>query len=227
MPAYNNNGYSGTCAQLAQQLQDLQLRIRVSEQNAKLATTYDENIEKLTVNIGYCENILDVLKPMLNDIQEYITKRRKESMQNINKALQMAGEIIQDATEGIYFEMDGDEAWLSTPEGLEVDVVEGGGYRQISSTFLRAVIAAANQGILKTLILDEVFALVSPENSTVLSLYLNVICQDAQVISIEQKPQVYSNIDCIAYTFRKIGSFSEATRREIKREEMENGIQAN
>ena len=158
---------------------------------------------------------------MLDDIQVYIAERRKNSMQSMNNALRMAGEIIQDSTEGIYFKIDGDEAWLATPDGLEADMVEGGGYRQISSTFIRSVVLGVNNGTLDTLLLDEIFALVSPENSAALSLYLNVICQDKQVISIEQKPQVYSNIDSVMYTFSKGTDYTEVHKSIIKHGEFD------
>lgn len=217
----NNSRYSSTCARLNAEIQDLTVRIKVADTNQQLLNSYNDKITRLNENIAYCNMALDRCKPLLADSQDYVVKRRKQSMQRINRALQMAGEIIQDSTEGIYFQMDGDEAWLSTPDGLEVDMVEGGGYRQISSTFIRSVIANTTDDTLNTLMLDEVFALVSPENSAVLSLYLNVICQDMQVISIEQKPQVYSNIDCVAYKFNKIGKFSEFTKSEIKHSEAE------
>lgn len=237
MPTYTVHDYSDTCAALTRAIQDLNVRIKVSENNMQLRESYDSQLAKLEENISYCNGILDIMKPMLADIQEYIDKRRKASMQNINNALRIAGEVIPDSTDGIFFQLDGDEAWLSTPDGLIVDMVEGGGYRQISSTFIRSVVVAANDSNLKTLMLDEIFSTVSPENSAALSLYLNIMCQDMQVISIEQKPQVYSNIDCTAYKFTKVGEYSEYTKTEVKRgsnilqeisnttEGTENGIQ--
>lgn len=227
MSTYTKPNYSDTCTALARAIQDLQVRIRVSDQNAKLVTTYDAEIEKLQKNIGICNNVIDVLKPLLQDSTDYIAKRRKEAMQNINNALRLAGEIIQDSTEGIYFEVDGDEAWLSTPDGLEVDLVEGGGYRQISSTFIRSVVLGANDDTLNTMLLDEVFALVSPDNSAALSLYLNVICQDMQVISIEQKPQVYSNIDHQRYLFNKSGEYTDVVKTSVTRDKNQAGGSSN
>ena len=220
------NDYSNTCINLAKVIGDLDVRIKMSEQNKKLRATYEEHISNYTRSISLLNGSMDIMKPMLADIQHYIAERKKESMQNINNALRLAGEIIKDSTEGIYFKLDGDEAWLSTPDDLEVDDVEGGGYRQISSTFLRSVVLAANANTLNTVLLDEIFSLVSPENSAALSLYLNVMCQDMQVISIEQKPQVYSNIDCLTYTFNKDNEYAEVTHKTVKRGGFEDAVQA-
>lgn len=219
------SNYSDTCSCLASAIQDLDVRIRVSEQNSKLRDSYQDKITNMEQTIALCNGTIEIMKPMLSDVQDYVTRRRKESMNNINNALRMAGDIIRDSTEGIFFDMKEDEAWLSTPDGLEVDMVEGGGYRQISSTFLRSVVLESNPKTLNTLLLDEVFSLVSPENSATLSVYLNVMCQDMQVISIEQKPQVYSNIDSTTYTFITDEKFAEVTRKDIKRGEFERVLQ--
>lgn len=218
MPTNNHNPYSDSCTALRDAIVDCEARIRVSEQNKAISESYTEKLATAELNIKLCNEVLDTMKPMLADIQNYIQSRRKKSMQNINNALRLSGEIIQDSTEGIHFKMEKDEAWLSTPDGLEVDMIEGGGYRQVSSTFIRSVVLAANSDKLRTLMLDEIFSLVSPENSAALSLYLNIMCQDMQVISIEQKPQVYSNIDNIQYHFDKDEEFAEVTMKEVKRE---------
>ena len=207
--------YSDTRSNLMKEIQDLDVRIRVSEQNQKLYDSYTDKVKTLEENIALCNGVIEIMKPMLSDVQDYVTKRRRESLSNINNALRMAGEIIKDSTEGIYFEMKDDEAWLSTPDGLDVDTVEGGGYRQISSTFVRAVTLESNPDTLNTLMLDEIFSLVSTENSAVLSLYLNVMCQNMQVISIEQKPQVYSNVDSTTYLFSNNDDYAEVTKRNI------------
>ena len=215
-----NNSYSYTCSALTNAIIDAEARIRVSEQNAKLRDTYTDKLQLAETNVSLCNEVLEEMKPLLVDIQTYIQARRRESMQNINNALRLSGEIIQDSTDGIHFKMEKDEAWLATPDDLEVDMIEGGGYRQVSSTFIRSVVLAANSDRLRTLMLDEIFSLVSPENSAALSLYLNVMCQDMQVISIEQKPQVYSNIDNIQYRFDKDNEFAEVTKTVVKRGEI-------
>ena len=213
------HNYSGTCASLSEAIQALDVDIRVSEQNAALKERYEAELTKMEANISFCNAVIERVKPLDKDVREYINQRYKESMQNINNALRLAGEIIPDAGGGVYFETEGEEAWLSTPDGLDVQMVEGGGYRQVSSAFLRSVVLGANPENLQTLFFDEVFSLVSISNSSTLSLYLNVLCQDFQVISIEQKPQVYSNIDCVRYTFTKDNDFAHVEKSIVKREE--------
>ena len=175
MPENAVNNYNSTCSALRAAIQDLDVRIRVSEQNQKLSDSYTSKVKSLEESIGLCNGTINILKPMLEDVQTYITEKRKRSMQNINNSLRIAGEIIPDSTSGIHFEMDGDEAWLSTPDGLEVDTVEGCGYKQVSSTFIRATVLASSDCKLKTMFADEIFSLVSPENSANLSLYLNIM----------------------------------------------------
>lgn len=208
--------YSNICNSLIKQIQDLDVTIRVSKQNRTLLESYNEKIKKAESNITLCNSVIDTLKPMIDDIMTYITERKKESMNNINNAIRMAGDIIPDATEGIYFKMDGDDAWLATPDDLEVDDVEGGGFRQISSLFLRKVILQSNPDTLDIIFSDEAFSLVSLENTSKLSLYLNVLSQDMSFISIEQKPQIYSNLDATMYLFDKGEEFAEVTKSQIK-----------
>lgn len=210
-----DRGYSNTCALLSRKIQELTTRVQVSNQNAKLKADYDSKAARFENSAKYCSAVMNIVKPMIDDLELYIDEKRKTSMQNINNALRLAGEIIKDATEGIYFQLDGDEACLVTPDGLEVDAVEGCGYRQISSVFLRSVVLSANRDTLPILMLDEVFSLVSQENSASLSTYLNLITRSAQVISIEQKPQVYANIDYTQYTFKKGERYAEVSKEVI------------
>lgn len=223
MSAESVYDYTDICQRIAATVNELNTQIRIAENNKKLYDSYQDKIAKLTASKKTLDTCVNVLKPMLQDTMDYANKRRRETMQSINNALRLAGEIIPDSTEGIFFQIDGNEAWLSTPDSLEVDDVEGGGYRQISSTFLRSVVTAANPDILDFLLLDEMFALVSVQNSTTLSLYLNVITQYMQVISIEQKPQVYSNIDCTMYKFNKVGNYTTVEKIDVKREQNDGG----
>lgn len=210
----SSNNYSGTCHHLSQVIQDLNVKIQLSEQNAKLKANYSEQLRKHEGNIVYCNAVLESLKPKVNDIQEYINNKRVESMQNINNALRLAGEIIPDSASGIHFEMEDDEAWLATEDGLTVQGTEGGAFRQVSSAFVRAVVLGANPDALQTMFFDEVFAHVSVANTATLSMYLNILCQDKQVICIEQKPEIFSNIDATVFFFDKGEKYTTVTKTQ-------------
>ena len=64
---------------------------------------------------------------------------------------------------------------------------------------MRSVVLRSNPQFLQTLVLDEIFAKLSVENSATLSSYLPILAQDMQVISIEQKPEVFANNSHTAY----------------------------
>lgn len=217
MSTYTKPDYSSICGSLNSAIQECDVKLRVSETNIGLREKYTEEVAKFERSIQVCDIILDNIKPLIKDISQYIANRRKESMQHVNNAIRLAGEIIADAMEGIHFQIDGDGAWLSTADGLDVQRTEGGGYRTITSAFLRAVVLSSNPQYLQTVFFDEVFALVNQENSAVLSTYLNIICQSIQVISIEQKPEVYSNISTAEYTFEKDDEFSRVKYKVIER----------
>lgn len=219
MPAQSLVNYNSTCNRLAAVVRDIDLKIRMSEQNAKLKTQYQESYRKHENNIALCTAVIDEVKPIITDTQKYINEKRIESMQNINNALRLAGEIIPDSAQGIHFKMDGEEAWLSTQDDLSVQNTEGGAFRQVSSSFVRATVLASNPDFLQTMFLDEMFAHVSVENTSQLSYYLNILCQDRQVICIEQKPEIGSNIDTIIYTFAKGTDYAEVSKQVVKRNE--------
>lgn len=216
MPANAINNYSRTCAALDEAIRDLDLNIRMSEQNKKLQQTYTEQLNKHEHNITLCNAVMESLKPLIEDTLNYINARREESMQNINNAIRLACDIIPDADPGTHFELDGDEAWLATSDDLSIQNTEGGAFREISSTFIRSVVVSANPGILRTMLLDEMFAHVSVENTQTLSMYLNIISQDMQIICIEQKPEIKSNIDTIVYTFKKGDKYTDVTKTLVK-----------
>lgn len=218
MPEKHELNCAATCRRLKDAIAATDVEIRVGEQAVLLREKYNQEIRRSENNIRYCNMVLDEIKPMISDMQKYLNARKKESMQNINNALRVAREIIPESADGIHVEYDADEAWIATADGLTVQNTEGGGYRHTSSNFLRFVALTSNMSNLHTLFFDESFGAVSQENTANLSLYLDAVCKNAQIISIEQKPQIYSNVDCIMYTFKKDVDYTTVTRSEIKRD---------
>ena len=104
MPTESTVDYSATCAQLKQKLNDQRAKLSLSKQNRESLEYYAAQMRTAQNNIENCSRIIEALKPLVDDINEYINTRRAESMQNVNDALRLAGQIIQDAAEGIYMQ---------------------------------------------------------------------------------------------------------------------------
>lgn len=212
MYAQSDNQYLTTCSLLEKRISDCDFNIRSSKANMVIRDEHQAAVERYKRQIDVLDGIKNMLKPVSKDIQDYITARREGSLNNINNAIRMASEIIQDASAGVKFVLDKDEAYVSTSDGLDVQDVEGGGFRTITSEFLRSVVLRADPELLQTIFLDEAFATVSGRNSATLSTYLNIIVQDQQVISIEQKPEIGSNVPHITYLIEKDNDYSRVTR---------------
>ena len=206
--------YSTTCSALNQAITDIRSEIRVGEQNKKLREDYLKAKASHESNIKICNQVIENLKPLVGTTERYLAERKESSLQNLNNALRMAGDIVQDAMSGIRISIDKESATIVDEEGGLVQTMEGGGYRQISSAFLRHAILSMAPEYLHTVFLDETFALVNDENSAVLSSYLQLMSKSTQIISIEQKKEVYSNVDHISYTFSKAEKVSTAERKE-------------
>lgn len=208
------NKYANTVDKLNKYKSDLQYKIKMSKVNRENLKSYDKQIKDLDKAIVMLEQVRAYLKPVINDVTLYLGERKKQSVKSIQGAIRMATEIIPNAMPNIYLEVKGDEAWISTTNGLMVKLSEGAGFKSILSAFLQAVTLGANPNHLQTIILDERFAKVSVEHSTVLSTFLSLMVQNMQIISIEQKPEVYMNVDHIEYKFEKQGDFTLVSREE-------------
>lgn len=212
------HGYGDTCARLTKEINELRSLLQTAEQNEKLRANYEQKKVQHNANIRLCASVLDECKPLIANTKNYLSKKKTESLQGINNALRISGEIVQDSMGGVQFEIDKGEANIVDENGCEIQIMEGGGYRQISSTLIRSVVLGGAPQYLQTMFLDETFALVNDDNSATLSLYLQLISQNQQVISIEQKDSTYLNCDHECYTFKKAEKFStvEHTVRRVE-----------
>ena len=177
-------------------------KIKETEENMKKCEKLRSSIKQYEEIVDICSIVLDSLKPLDNDLQKFINDKSTEGMMRVNQAIALASEVIPDCMKGAKFEFDKDKAWLSI-NGRLADSAEGSGYKGTTSAFIQSAILKQNPQILQTLILDEPLAKVSTENSATVSAVLPHICQDLQVILIEQKKEVYANFKHITYRFFK------------------------
>lgn len=193
--------YTDVCAKLENEASQCSFRIKQTEENETKVARLKDNLDKYNQAIMKLQFLLAELKPLIADIVEYTTERRSHSALAIKQALMVAGNIVPASSQGIKFQMENGEAWFETSDGLSLDRVEGSGYRATLSMFMRNVFLRSNPQYLQTLILDEIFAKLSPERSAVLSTYLPVLGESMQIISIEQKPEVFADAECTSYYF--------------------------
>lgn len=101
------------------------------------------------------EQVLQKIKPWMIDLLEYNAQKKKDALVAINTALSVANYIVPSSMSGIKFRIEGKEAWLENSAGVDVDRVEGSGYKGVVSVYLRDVIVRSNPSILQFMILDE------------------------------------------------------------------------
>ncbi|MDR1523240.1 MAG: hypothetical protein LBS29_04750 [Endomicrobium sp.] len=193
--------YFDVCARLERVVTESNLKIKQSLDNK-------EKVKKIKDAIIVYNDILDKfsfvekeLKQMIEDLTEYVGDKKKESLYTIAQVLLAVGNIVPASSQDIRFKMEDGEAWFETSDRMSLDRVEGSGYRAVLSMFMRNVFLQLNPQYMRVLILDEIFAKLSPERSAVLSTYLGMLGESMQIISIEQKPEVFTNTVCESFNF--------------------------
>jgi hypothetical protein len=175
--------------------------VKLTNENEVKAAKFRDVIGFYTRFVRSSAIALTKLKSLITDTLEYTTERRAQSMLAVKQAIRRAGNIVPASGRDVEWKMSDGEAWFETADGLYLDRVEGSGYRATLSMFMRGVYLRLNPGYLNTLILDEVFAKLSAERSVVLASYLAALGENMQIISIEQKPEVFEDIPCVSYNF--------------------------
>ena len=208
----SNIDYSDTCNALKTRLEDVRYKIKTTKVNQEHIKTYNQKIDETHKYVQALDTTNAYLSPIIRDITSYLAARKKQSQQAINSVIRMACEIIPDAMPDIHFEIKGEDAWLQSSDGLLTRLAEGSGYKSILSAFLRTVVLNMNPQSLQTMIFDEPFSKVSVEHSATLSLFLNLMIKNMQIISIEQKPEIYANVNCVNYVFTKQNGYTQITK---------------
>ena len=145
---------------------------------------------------------------LLEAITSYTDERRRDGNTAVMSAMRAAAYIVPSCDDTIIPRCEDGEAWFETQDGIDVSRLEGSGFRSILSVMMRSV-------VLQTLVLDEIFAKLSVENSATLSSYLPVLAQDMQIISIEQKPEVFANNSHTAYKFFLDGDHTVVQKEDV------------
>lgn len=223
MCAELNHSYSAICQQLTNEASVLASRIAVAKENEEKRKKYTQMLKSVCSALSSYKNTASKLRHTIDDITEYLGEKKKAGNMAINAALLSARNVVPDSMEGIHLVVDGDEAWLESREGMLMERMEGGGYRATCSLFMRKVALSSSTNTLQLLILDELLAKLSPESSAIVSQYLPILAQDCQMIIIEQKAEVYSQLNCKRYHFFLAEGETIVREEDIKNGESDNG----
>lgn len=208
-----NARYRSTCAQLNTEIAACTAKINLSQKNMQLKASCEEKLTLHKKNLYLVNRVIEMVKPLMSDVKEFLSQKKRQSLLEINNSIRLAGDIVPNSMADVHLEIeDNGDAYVASQDGIDMEILEGGGYRQILSSFIQSVILAANPNLLQTLILDEKYALLNEEYSADLSTYLSIMGQSQQIISIEQKKAVYSNTSYLEYNLVKGDQYTSVTR---------------
>jgi hypothetical protein len=207
-----NNSYTDVCNRLKAVAAEASFKIKLTKENLIKDDLLKKRLALQHKQLHRYASALAMLKQLQGAILEYTTERRKRSAVAIKQAVHNAGNIVPASDRGVNWVMDDGEAWFATADGRHLDRTEGSGFKSTLSMFMRDTILRLNPKYLNFLLLDEIFAKLSAERSTVLATYLSLLGERMQIISIEQKPEVFEDIPCTSYRFTLDGDTTKVVK---------------
>ena len=145
----SGNSYSAQCLAYRQIAAQCDLKVQQTKENQKKFLSLEAQIETYSGLVDSMEQVLQKIKPWMVDLLEYNAQKKKDALVAINTALSVANYIVPSSMSGIKFRVEGKEAWLENSAGVDVDRVEGSGYKGVVSVYLRDVIVRSNPSILR------------------------------------------------------------------------------
>ena len=201
MLTQQNNKYANICSMMRAQIAKGEERIRISKENMQKKLDTEYNKDYYLKVIDGIQRTTDFLKPILNATKTYLAEKQAGSSRALNAAIRTAASVVPDGDANVIFKYENEEAWLETTNGEFVEVVQGSGFRGVTSALLRAVLLRLQPQYLSTIYFDEPFAKLSIENSANLAKYLPILAQSTQIILVEQKREICESSDCLTYSF--------------------------
>lgn len=209
------NTVAETCRRLRERASQAQFRIEENNGNMKQRAEQELIMKNCDIAIRRLDKGLSIYTALLDAISSYVDEKRRDGSAAVMAAMRAATHIVPACDNTIIPKCEDGEAWFETQDGIDVSRLEGSGFRSILSVMMRAVVLRSNPQFLQIMILDELFSKLSVENSATLSSYLPVLAQDMQILSIEQKPEVFANNQHTAYKFFLDGDHTVVQREEV------------
>lgn len=188
---------SRVIAKLERAISEAGYRIQRTQEDAVRKKELAVTVEATRYGIKLYQLAIDELERLEKDLTEYNNKKEEEALSGIYAGIYSAQSIIPDSGK-IKMVMKAERARLvqETPHGLEVDVnlLEGSALRAMVSFFTRDVFVE-NSEFMDFLIYDEPLATLSGDSSSDLSRLFNVLGKRKQILLIEQKEEIFTNIE--------------------------------
>lgn len=210
--------YTRTCAALKEKAAEASFHIAETKESTSKRAEQETLMGQCKVAIKRLDRASATYAALIEAITDYLDNKRKDSNAAVMAAMRAAVHIVPACDSTIIPRCEDGEAWFETQDGIDVSRLEGSGFRSILSVMMRAVVLRSNPQYLQTLILDELFSKLSVENSATLSSYLPILAQDMQIISIEQKPEVFANNSHVAYKFFLDGDHTVVQKEDVEYE---------
>ena len=183
--------YSYTINELTKEIYNCEFRIEETKKRKAQIEKLDRDISVYKQILDNCVAVVDQLKPFIQDITAYVSDRRNKAIESLRNAIRVAGYIIPEATSDIDITIKGDEMELSTKtDNMDVDLLEGSGFKAVLSVLLRMSILQQNPNLLTNVFLDEPFSKVSTTKSQDVIVYLPVLAQRVPLLLIEHKHEM-------------------------------------
>ena len=186
---------------ISKRINECDFKIEQTKQNLQTKQKLEDSIRIYKPLLRLVEQGIVDFKSLVKDSQSYLSERRAEANLAVQNALYAANNVVSDGIAGIKVKTNGNDVWLETPDGRLVSSSEGGGYRSTIGVLMRIALLKSNPNNLQFILLDEALAKLSTENSTIMSSYLPVLAQDSQIISIEQKDEIFADSSFVSYEF--------------------------
>ena len=200
-----NAKYNDIVLNLQGELGKLEKELQLSIQNKDKVESANKSLEANLIVLKALETAEMRLDSLVHYVDNYIEQRNKLVDATIANTFRIASEIVPDSDDKIFLDLDhvSKTSTVTTREGLMVSETEGSGYQSVLSAFLQTRILMMNKSLLQFIMLDEPFAKVSAENTSVLAPYLNLLSKEIQIILTEQKRNVLPN-DVKVFNFFKL-----------------------
>ena len=215
------NTYPDVCRQLTTMASALGTEVRIARENEEKRIQNTALLKNVVTSETLFKNAVKLVQQEIDDILEFLNEKKKQGNMAVNAALLSARNVIPDSMDGVRLEVSDEEAWLEVGDGMLVERMEGGGFRATLSLFMRKLALSSSPDTEQILIIDELLSKLSTESSAVISQYLPLLAQKSQIIIIEQKPEVYSQLNGVRYHF-----FLTEGETSVRKEEITNGVES-